>query len=226
MVPIDEYACNAISNAGRMSQISPPVNGEKSTTCGQQVPLEESSTPPEGQGSLESTPFPNFNTTKHLTCSKVDGATELSILLNCTMAAWSRECGGRACTWNKVTAIPSILQKGIQVSDTWTVYHIIEHEYPPSPSRVLLPEVPSNCCSPATSQRIVPSTISRPAPNLSQTRNLQLPLTLPTFPLSRPHILPRQPHLLTTTPCQQSSKQAPPLLLNFHRILYILFRGT
>lgn len=100
MVPIDEYACNAISSAGRLSQISPPVNGEKSTTCRQQVPLEESSTPAvgegslestpfpaAGQGSLESTPFPALSVTKHMTCSKADGADGPSGLLNCTMAA-------------------------------------------------------------------------------------------------------------------------------------------
>ncbi|KAM0796865.1 hypothetical protein BDR22DRAFT_824770 [Usnea florida] len=35
MVPIDSYACNAISAAGRLSQISAPQNGETSTTCPQ-----------------------------------------------------------------------------------------------------------------------------------------------------------------------------------------------
>lgn len=87
MVPIDDYACNAISSAGRMSQISPPVDGENSTTCPQQPPAEDSSTPPVAQGNLESSPVTSFVTPKQLTCTEVNGATGPSILLNCTMAA-------------------------------------------------------------------------------------------------------------------------------------------
>lgn len=75
MVPIDQYACDAISSAGRISQISPPVNGETSTTCQQQT------------GSLESTPVANPDTPMQLTCTEVDGLTGSSFLLNCTMAA-------------------------------------------------------------------------------------------------------------------------------------------
>lgn len=75
MVPIDQYACDAISSAGRISQISSPVNGETSTTCQQQT------------GSSESTPVANPNTPTQLTCTEVDGLTGSSFLLNCTMAA-------------------------------------------------------------------------------------------------------------------------------------------
>ena len=82
MVPIDDYACSTIANAGRMNQISAPVNGETSTTCPQQQqqqpqpqppsppvqqqpqpsspPVQQQpqpSTPPTAQGNLESTSF-------------------------------------------------------------------------------------------------------------------------------------------------------------------------
>ncbi|KAL9136957.1 MAG: hypothetical protein Q9175_001837 [Cornicularia normoerica] len=87
MVPIDEYACNTISSAGRTSQISPPVNGEKSTTCQPQAPAESFLlTPPAGQGSLESTPFFSSATPMYLACTQVDGASGSLLLLNCTMA--------------------------------------------------------------------------------------------------------------------------------------------
>ena len=84
MVPIDDYACNTIANAGRINQISAPVNGETSTTCPQQQqqqqqqqpqpqpqpatnppsssPVQQQpppSPPPTVQGSLESTPSGN-----------------------------------------------------------------------------------------------------------------------------------------------------------------------
>lgn len=94
MVPIDEYACNAITSAGRLSQISAPVNGETSTTCQQA----NTSTPPVGTGSLESTPVfskekskgaPIINDTAamHLTCTEIDGGRASSVLLNCTTTA-------------------------------------------------------------------------------------------------------------------------------------------
>ena len=84
MVPIDQYACNAISNAGRLHQISAPVNGETSTTCHQQAPVEKSATPP---GSLESKPVVGATTSMHLTCLEVNGTAGPSFMLNCTMAA-------------------------------------------------------------------------------------------------------------------------------------------
>ncbi|KAF6235203.1 hypothetical protein HO173_006397 [Letharia columbiana] len=87
MVPIDEYACDAISSAGRMSQISPPVNGEESTTCQQQAPAEKLSTRLAVQGSLESSPIVGSTVPMHLTCTEIDGATGSSLLLNCTTAA-------------------------------------------------------------------------------------------------------------------------------------------
>lgn len=91
MVPIDEYACNAITNAGRLNQISAPVNGETSTTCRQA----NTWTPPVDTGSLESKPVLNSQNSKvapvvkapattHLTCMKVDGGSGSSMLLNCT----------------------------------------------------------------------------------------------------------------------------------------------
>jgi len=33
MVPIDDYACNKIAQAGRTDQISQPVNGERNVVC-------------------------------------------------------------------------------------------------------------------------------------------------------------------------------------------------
>ena len=87
MVPIDEYACNAIASAGRLSQISPPVNGEKSTTCQQRAPIEKASSPPPVKGTLESTPSLSSTIPMHLTCTEVEGATGSSVLLNCTAAA-------------------------------------------------------------------------------------------------------------------------------------------
>lgn len=87
MVPIDKYACNAISTAGRMREISPPVNSEESTTCQQQARVEKPSSPPNAQGSLESTPVIDSTTPMYLTCAEVGGAAGSSVLLNCTTAA-------------------------------------------------------------------------------------------------------------------------------------------
>ncbi len=84
MVPIDQYACNAISNAGRLNQISAPVNGETSTTCSQKVPVVKSATLPQ---SLESKPVVGAATSMHLTCLEVNGTAGPSFMLNCTVAA-------------------------------------------------------------------------------------------------------------------------------------------
>ena len=88
MVPIDEYACDAIVSAGRMSQISPPVNGEQSTTCpSQQAPAGKYSSPPAGQVSLESSAVKGSTTPMSLTCTEVGGASGSFLFLNCTMSA-------------------------------------------------------------------------------------------------------------------------------------------
>ena len=88
MVPIDDYACNAISNAGRLGQITPPVNGETSTTCAQQAPPKKLATPAEAE-SLESAPAPAVNSSvpMHLTCTELGGGSAGGMLLNCTTGA-------------------------------------------------------------------------------------------------------------------------------------------
>lgn len=101
MVPIDEYACDAITSAGRLSQISAPVNGETSTTCQQantSTTPANTSTTHVGTGSLESrpvlsneklkaAPVTNATAAMHLTCTEVDGGSGSSVLLNCTTMA-------------------------------------------------------------------------------------------------------------------------------------------
>ena len=104
MVPIDQYACNAITSAGRLNQISPPANGETHTTCPGAPSSGTSTTPSSSPAapplvqvspapSLEESVTTNNNTTvpsdtkmqnqvmfgsKHYSCVEIDGGNDES----------------------------------------------------------------------------------------------------------------------------------------------------
>ena len=106
MVPIDDYACGQIAQAGRINQISQPVNGESNIVCpGESSPRDTSammSTATSTPSMAVSVPAashyvssPKIAETKtslmHLTCNEVGGETGSLesgqfFMLNCTMS--------------------------------------------------------------------------------------------------------------------------------------------
>ena len=81
MVPIDQYACNTIAAAGRTNQISPPVNGESSTTCpgapaGDQGGQQSSSVASPPSPSTSTPPAPAPSSSDRVTGNIADNALE------------------------------------------------------------------------------------------------------------------------------------------------------